>query len=126
MISMKSLATAVMLACAGTATAADLLDVYRQARSSDPTYAAAKSGWAAAQERIPQARAGLLPLASVSASTQYTDRAISFRDDTVPRQTANFGTNNVSLTVTQPLYRRQNWIATEQALTQVQQADAQL
>ena len=123
---MKSIATAVMLACAGTASAADLLDVYRQARSSDPTYAAAKSGWAAAQERIPQARAGLLPLASISASSQYSDRDLRFRDETIPTQSARFGTNSVSLTVTQPLYRRQNWIAADQALTQVQQADAQL
>jgi outer membrane protein len=121
-----SLATAVLLSCAGAASAADLLDVYRQARSSDPTYASAKSGWAAAQERIPQARAGLLPLASVTASTQYNDRVIRFRDETLPQQSANFGNNNVSLTVTQPLYRRQNWIAVDQALTQVQQADAQL
>jgi outer membrane protein len=126
-ISMKrTLVTAVLLSCAGTAGAADLLEVYRLARSSDPTYASAKSGGAAAQERSPQARAGLLPLAQVAASTQYSDRTITFRDDSVPRQNTQFGTNNVSLTVTQPLYRRQNSIAYEQARTQVQQADAQL
>ena len=122
----RSLVTAVLLSCAGTACAADLLEIYRLARSSDPTYASAKSGWAAAQERIPQARAGLLPLASISAATQYNGRDIRFRDDTIPRQDSNFNSSTVSLTVTQPLYRRQNAIAVEQALTQVQQADAQL
>jgi outer membrane protein len=122
----RLLATAVLLSCAGTAFAADLLDVYRQARSSDPTYASAKSGWAAAQERIPQARAGLLPLASASASTQYNDRGIRFRDGSIPEQNTRFGNTTVSLTVTQPIYRRQNSIAADQAMTQVQQADAQL
>ena len=122
----RTFATAVLLSCAGTAFAADLLDVYRQARSADPTYASAKSGWAAAQERISQARAGLLPLASVTASTQANSRVIRFRDDSIPRQDANFNNSTVSLTVTQPLYRRQNWIATDQAMTQVHQADAQL
>lgn len=109
-----------------TAYSADLLDVYRQAQLADTTYAAARSTWAAAQERIPQGRAGLLPLATLSASAQYNDRSTRFRDSTVPRSNADFGSTGVSLSVTQPIYRRQNTIVYEQALTQVEQADAQL
>jgi outer membrane protein len=116
----------LLLAGGNGAFAADLLDVYRQARSSDPTYSAARGAWAAAQERIPQARAGLLPLASVSASAQYNDRTINFRDDTVPRSNGSFGSTGLSLSVSQPLYRKQNGIVYDQALTQVEQADAQL
>ena len=116
------------LVFAGThhARAADLLDVYRQAKGADSTYSAARATWAAAQERIPQARAGLLPLASLSASTQQNDRSIHFRDDSTPRSNSDFRSSGVSLSVTQPLYRRQNSIVYDQALTQVEQADAQL
>ena len=116
---------ALALALSTQLGAADLVDVYRLAQRADATYAAARATWAATQERIPQARAGLLPLASVSASTQFTDRSTRFRDET-PRASGNFGSGNLSLSVTQPLYRPQASVAYEQALTQVQQADAQL
>jgi outer membrane protein len=112
--------------CAGIATAADLLDVFRQAQSADASYAAARATWAAAQERIPQGRAGLLPLASLSASAQYTDRRTRFRDGNIPRTNVDFTATALSLSVTQPLYRRENTIVYEQAFTQVEQADAQL
>ena len=115
-----------LCAFGGGAYGADLLDVFRQAQLSDTTYAAARATWAAAQERIPQGRAGLLPLASVSASAQYTDRSTRFRNSAVPRTNVDFGSTAISLSVTQPLYRRQNSIAYEQAYTQVEQADAQL
>lgn len=121
----RQILSAVLIACSEAAAAADLLDVYRQAVSADATYAAARSTWAAAQERIPQGRAGLLPLASLSASSQYNDRAIRFRDNT-PGVESSFGSSGVSLSVTQPIYRKQNAVVYEQALTQVEQADAQL
>src|SRR5205085_1837958 len=38
----------------------------------------------------------------------------------------SFGSTSLALSVTQPLYRRQNTIVYEQAFTQVEQADAQL
>lgn len=115
-----------LCALASAAPAADLLDVFRQAQSADATYAAARATWAAAQERIPQGRAGLLPLASLAASAQYTDRSTRFRNSSTPRTNADFASTGLTLTVTQPLYRKQNTIVYEQALTQVEQADAQL
>src|SRR5687767_908669 len=121
-----AVAYALLLAASGSASSADLVEVFRRAQSADSTYAAARATWAAAQERIPQGRAGLLPLASLSASAQYNDRNTRFRDSAVPRTSSEFGSTGLSLSVTQPLYRRQNVIAYEQALTQVEQADAQL
>jgi outer membrane protein len=115
----------VLLAASAAAAAADLIDVYRQARSSDTAYAAARSTWAAAQERIPQGRAGLLPFASASASAQYTDRRTRFRDSALGRTDSEFGSTNFTLSVTQPIYRRQNLVVYEQAMTQVEEADAQ-
>ena len=123
---MRTSACALLFACSGAASAADLIDVFRQAQRADATYAAARAGWAAAQERIPQARAGLLPLASVSASTRYSDRNTRFRDSNLPETNAGSGAGDLSLSVTQPLYRRQSSIALDQARTQVEQADAQL
>ena len=117
---------ALVLALSTSASGADLLEVYRQARGADATYAAARAMWAAAQERIPQGRAGLLPLASVSASTRYTDRTTRFQDSNLPGTRADSGSGELSLSVTQPLYRRQNAIVYQQAFTQVGQADAQL
>jgi len=116
---------ALLLACASAACGADLLDVFKQAQSADTTYAGARATWSAAQERIPQGRAGLLPLASLSGSAQQNDRTIRFRDGSTPL-TSRFSSTGLSLSVTQPIYRRQNIVVYEQALTQVQQADAQL
>ncbi|HUP93662.1 MAG TPA: TolC family outer membrane protein [Burkholderiales bacterium] len=117
---------ALLVACSFAARAADLLDVFRQAQSADTTYAAARAAWAAAQERIPQARASFLPLASLSASAQTNDRSISFRDNVTPRSSGDFRSTGLTLSVTQPLYRPQYAFAYQQALTQVGQADAQL
>jgi outer membrane protein len=116
---------AVLLTLAGTAGAADLLDVYREARKSDQLYAAARATWAASQERLPQGRAGLLPFASVSGSVQYGDRTTRYRDPSLTRSNADFISTAISLSVTQPVFRQQNLIVYEQALTQVEQADAQ-
>lgn len=115
----------VLLAVAASAAAADLADLYRLARDSDAAYASARASWAAAQEKLPQGRAGLLPAASLSAFTQYNDREIRFRNPATPTAASQFNSNALTLSLTQPLYRRQNWVAFEQAKTQVQQADAQ-
>src|SRR5688572_30120662 len=117
---------ASLLTVSAAARSADVVEVFRQAQGSDTAYAAARATWAAAQERIPQGRAGLLPLASLSASLQYNDRTTRFGDSTVPRSNSEFASSGVTLSVTQPIYRRQNAVVYEQALTQVQQADAQL
>jgi outer membrane protein len=122
---MRPVLFALLFASGAAAHAADLLDVFRQAQSADTTYAGARATWAAAQERIPQGRAGLLPFASLSASAQQNDRTIRFRDGSQSLP-GRFGSSSVSLSVTQPIYRKQNAVVYEQALTQVEQADAQL
>jgi outer membrane protein len=108
------------------AAAADLVEIFRQAQVSDAAYASARAGWAAAQEKLPQGRAGLLPSASLTASTQYNDRDIRSRVPTVALGgESQFNSNSVTLSITQPLYRKQNWVVFEQAKTQLTQADAQ-
>lgn len=130
---MKSVQTALLAlaACttgltALTAHGADLLEVYKQAQAADAVYASARATWTATQEKLPQARSGLLPSLSLSGSTQYNDREIRFRDPTVPGNNARFNSNALSLSLSQPLYRMQNTVAVAQGRTQVDQADAVL
>jgi outer membrane protein len=109
-----------------TASAADLLQIYRLAQGADAVYAAARASWSATQEKLPQGRAGLLPSAALSASTQHNDRDIQFRTPGSLDLSQQFNSNTWSLSLTQPLYRRQNLVAYEQARTQLGQSDAQL
>lgn len=119
-------ACVLLLFQAAPAAAADLLDIYRSALASDPVYSSARASWTAAQEKLPQSRAGLLPQASLSASTQHNDRDLNFRDSTQPGSRAQFNSNSASVSITQPIYRQQNFAAYEQGKTQVVLADAQL
>jgi outer membrane protein len=113
------LALALALAGAlGNARAADLLTIYRDAQVSDPVYQSARAQYNATIERLPQARAGYLPLVTGSASI--------FRND-IDRQFANdisYTTKVYAVTLSQPLIRLQNWIAIGQARMQVLQAEA--
>jgi outer membrane protein len=106
------------------ARGADLMEIYRMAQSSDAQYSAARASWSAGQERLPQGFAGLLPSASISASTQANDRETRSRDIAAPRTESRFNSNSASVSVTQPLYRPQNYAVYEQAKAQVQQSDA--
>lgn len=120
----SSVAFALLLASASV-SAADLLEIYRLALASDPVYSAARASWTAGQEKLPQGLAGLLPQASLSASTQYNDRELNFRDPTVAFNRSQYNSNNASVSITQPIYRKQNLVAYDQGKTQVSLADAQ-
>jgi outer membrane protein len=100
------------------------MDIYRSAQSSDAVYAAARASWAAGQEKLPQGRAGLLPSATLSGNTQLNDRDFRPRDPSAAAFNSRFNSNSVSLSVTQPLYRPQNFAVYEQAKSQVVQSDA--
>ncbi len=117
---------ACTLLTAQAVAAADLLNIYRLARDSDPVYAAARASWTAGQEKLPQGRAGLLPQADLSASTQYNDRDLRFRNPALPGSQAQYNSNSVSVSITQPIYRKQNLVAYDQGKTQVALADVQL
>jgi outer membrane protein len=116
--------SAALLLAAPVARGADLLEIYRMAQAADATYAAARATWSAGQERLPQGLSGLLPSASLSADTQTTDRETRSRDPAVPPVDSSFNSNNASVSVTQPLYRPQNFAVYQQAKAQVAQSDA--
>ncbi len=66
MIRFRTLSFAVALACAGAAHAEDLMQIYQEARSSDPTIAGAQATKLATDENVDQARAALLPQIGIS------------------------------------------------------------
>jgi outer membrane protein len=109
-----------LMAALGSASAADLLSVYRDAQVSDPVYQSARAQYAATLEKLPEARAGYLPLLAASGSIfrNYVDPLIS--------PTVNYTTKVYAITLSQPIFRMQNWIAIDQAKQQVLQAEAVL
>lgn len=114
---MKTLAPALMaLLLSPAAWAVDLLEVYREAAIQDSQYAAAKANYEAAKERLPQARAGLLPF--VNATGDVSE--IEIKDG--PNDTSN----GFSVNASQPIFRMQNYAAYQQAKHLVEQAEAVL
>ena len=104
--------------------AADLLEVYRAAAENDPVYAAARATLAAGQEKAPQGLAGLLPSLSVSGNTQWNDNQTEPRNQPALKTDRQYNTHAYQLSLTQPLFRWQNWIAYDQAKLLVGQAEA--
>lgn len=106
--------------CAG---ADNLLDVYRKAQERDPTYRGAAHALQAARERVPQARAGLLPAVNlVGATSQQSGRAAFSESPYVDR---NVRSRSWNLQLTQPLWRATGWMALGQAEQQEMLAEAQ-
>ena len=111
------------LAASAPVSAEDLMQVYREAQRNDPSLAAARANWEATQERVPQARAGLLPNVSLSASTNANYFGTDVDTDPRVRVNRGFGIGGLTVSASQPLYRYANAVAYSQAVQQVEQAD---
>lgn len=101
---------------------ADLLQVYRDALVNDAQYAAARATVEAGREKGPQGRAGLLPTVSASANAMLN--AVRNDPDVGAITRRDYATHGLNLNLTQPLYRWQNTIQSEQGKLQVAQAEA--
>ena len=108
----------------------DLLDIYQQAQANDPAWASARSAHLAIQEKLPQGRALTLPTATFGASANHSETDTEYSGGSSPfgnrggRQ--GFETYNYNVSVSHPLYRKQNSVQYEEAKTQVAQAEEQL
>jgi len=121
---MVRLALAALLAAAlPTAAAEDLLQIYRDAVANDPTLASARASWEATKEDIPQARAGLLPSVTLQGNANGEHFHERLHTDPALSVTQNFPAANYTVSASQPLYRRQNLVALEQAKQTVGQSD---
>ena len=103
----------------------DLLDIWQMAQQRDPIYAASQAERNAQQEKIPQAKAQLLPYITADGVAEHNDR----------RRISGLHDNNSngralwSLTLTQPIFDLSAWSGLQQAeyvagLADVQQASA--
>lgn len=102
--------------------AADLIQVYRDAQDNDPTFAAARSVLEAGREKAPQGRSGLLPSLSLSGNTVWNENEIGLHGGNTLAK-PQYNSNGYQLTLSQPLFRWQNWVTYDQAKIQVVQAE---
>lgn len=110
--------------------AADLMEIYRQALEEDALYSAARAAHMAAQERLPQGRAGLLPTVSLAfvKRRQFIDigsTTTAAAVGAVRPSEVIIDNQSVTITATQPIYRKENFVIYEQSKLQVAQADSQ-
>ena len=113
-----------LLLLPAAAGATDLLEAYRDALGYDAQFASAKAALEAGRERLPQGRAGLLPVLGLSANTIKNEIDYEARPSTgvIP---SRFNSNGWSVSLTQPLFRWQNWATYKQSELAVAQAEAQ-
>lgn len=115
--------TLIVMTISLPACAADLLEVYRLARSNDPTFEAARYTLEAVQQKLPQARAGLLPVVTANGNDNRTRANTTFND--TPSLARDVRTWIWTLQLTQPLIRVQNLYAYSESESLVAEAAAQ-
>ena len=123
----SSLSLLAALAIAGGAPhafAADLLEVYRDAQAFDAPYAAARAARDAGLEKLPQGRAGLLPTLGLSANTTRNDLESKSRATGLTSR-ADYNSHGWSVSLSQPLFRWQNWVGYQQGELAAASAEAQ-
>ena len=127
--------TALVCAMASAALASwaqsnvlDLKQVYQAALEQDATIRASRAAADSGRERLPQARAGLLPQVSASAGRNNNNL-----DTTAPNilgtpTTTNdqYYSDNRTLQVRQPLINMQRWLQFQQAKSVVEEVEANL
>ena len=111
----------------GAVNSANLLDVFQLAYDNDARYQAARYQYHIANEVLPQAKAGLLPDVAFEAERIHTYQDIVSSDNTVLGSgDTDFPTTNLTLSLTQPVFRYSSWIGYKQAKTAVKQAEIEL
>jgi len=133
---LKIALSAIVLAISSHVYADNLLDVYRLAQDSDPTFLASEAGTRATSERVNQSMATLLPQLSASAtyrkSNSETDRSTtgiftSLDRTEIPINNESLGTGDststdYSITLTQELYNHASWLNLKQSEKRALQA----
>lgn len=108
------------------ASAADLLDVYRSAQGNDPVFSAARAAQQAGAEKLTQGRSLLMPSVNLTANSTSNDLTTQYRGATLfPGGNQRFNSHGYGVTLVQPLFRQQNWMAYSESELQVAQSDAQ-
>jgi outer membrane protein len=128
---MKNVISLMMAGClsaggfAKLAHGADLMAVYRDAVAYDAQYASARASLEAGREKLPQGRTGLLPTVGLAANTTWNDVDTTRRVAGATETNTRYNSNGWTVTLSQPLFRWQNWVAYTQSELAVAQAEAQ-
>jgi outer membrane protein len=99
--------------------------VYRDALAYDAQYAGARAAVEAGREKLPQGRSGLLPTIGLAANTTWNDVDSTRRTAGATEVNTKYNNNGWTVSLTQPLFRWQNWVAYTQSELAVAQAEAQ-
>lgn len=112
-------------ACTMTAQAQSLLELYDSARGHDASYQSTRAQYEANLAKAAQARAGLLPSASLTAgaSRAHLDVTSAAASATNPRE---YGSQTAGISLAQPLYRPANLASYRQGEQQLLLAEEQL
>jgi outer membrane protein len=107
------------------ALADDLISIYREAMANDATIASSLAQLEAAREKIPQAKALLLPNISgqAQAQRQHTETDITGDNGTSTKRSTS--PRSISISLTQPIYRPAVWENYAQSKLSVSQAQYQ-
>jgi len=116
-LKMKKLLSLTLLLASQNLLSDDLLNIYDLAVKNDVQLKVASSNRSASYESKTIARAALLP--NISAAATYTHTEINGE---APND--SFDADNVSLSLTQPIYRRASFLRLDQADSTLGQADA--
>ncbi len=108
--------------CALPASAENLADVYRKAAAYDATFAAAQASYRANLEKIPQARAALLPQVSATGSISRVHQTNTMATP----QTVTYNSPSWGVTAVQALFNKQSLIQLDEAHLQARTAAEQL
>lgn len=116
---LQLIAIVAPLAICQPASALDLIQSYREALANDSTFASARYANVAGQERLPQARANLLPNIGASLGRTHAET------DSGPLSVSGNSTD-LGLQLVQPLFDWSIWQGYEQSKLLVAISDAQL
>jgi TolC family type I secretion outer membrane protein len=126
--SYRAIACAVFALSTLPAWSVDLSQAYRAALDQDATIRAARAGTDARKERVPQARAQLLPNLSAS-SSRFKNDLDRTGPDGLGRLSSvheNYNSGSDTLTLRQPIFRKYQFADYQQAKAQAEDAEAKL
>ncbi len=118
--------TAGVLLLAFSVRAEDLIAIYKLAHENDPKFRAAQSAYLAEREKLPQARAGLMPTLSARAARDRNNEETVTDSFIISRPSARFdySSSEYSLRLSQPVYNAAVFSGLSQAKAEVRRAEA--
>lgn len=120
----QGLCALVLLASGPTFAAQGLSDILALAKASDPSFRGAAFERSAEYERVAQAKARLLPTASISAEEKRTNEEILSSENVVTSgSSASYQTRSYGLTLSQSVYNHEYWVRYRQSKVVKDRAD---